>query len=134
MEPEQKRLFDAAKLTMANSYCPYSNYQVGASILTTKGNIYSGTNIENVSYSLTLCAESAAISQMIAAGETEIKALLVMANHDRMCSPCGACRQRVAEFAENNTVVSLCNHQTILQTTDMQALLPYAFEEKNLTR
>lgn len=130
----QQQLFIAAKEVLVNSYAPYSNYQVGASILSNSGKIYSGTNIENVAYGLTLCAEACAISQMISSGETQIKALLVMAKHDNMCTPCGACRQRIAEFASPQTKIYMCNSKEVREITTLEILLPYAFQNKNIKR
>ncbi len=130
----QQQLFNAAKQVLENSYAPYSNYQVGASILSRSGKIYSGTNIENVAYGLTICAEACAISQMVSSGETKIKSLLVMANHDNMCTPCGACRQRIAEFADPQTIIYMCNFEKVQETTTLDVLLPYTFQNKNIKR
>lgn len=134
MDNHTSKLFDAAKAASENAHAPYSNYHVGASILSTKGNIYAGTNVENVSYGLTMCAESAAIAQMVTAGDTKIKELLVMANHDTMCTPCGACRQRIAEFTDGGAKIHLCNSQKVLEVTTLSELLPKTFEKDNIER
>lgn len=131
---DAQKLFEAAKAVSENAYAPYSNYHVGVSILSAKNNIYVGTNVENVSYGLTMCAEASAIAQMVAHGEKEIKALLVMANHDTMCTPCGGCRQRIAEFAQGDTQIHLCNSQKIMNVTTLSALLPLTFENNNIKR
>lgn len=135
MDLEQQNLFNTAKAMLKKSYSPYSNYKVGASILTEDNQIYGGTNIENASYSLTLCAEAAAIAQMITSvGIKQIKALLVLANHDMMCSPCGACRQRLAEFGEKDTLIHMANNNEIVKTITLEALLPYSFKDSNFKR
>lgn len=134
MENQQKNLFKAAQNALVNSYAPYSNFHVGASILSESGHIHSGTNIENVSYGLTVCAESCAISQMISSGDKEIKALLVMADHVNMCTPCGACRQRITEFAEPQTKIYMCNSKEVKEIVTLDVLLPYTFQNKNIKR
>ena len=128
------QLFEKAKEAIAFSYSPYSNFQVGACILGKNEKFYIGSNIENVSYGLTICAEAVAISQMIMDGEKEIKALLVSANHGNMCSPCGACRQRIAEFTAADSLIHMCNDKEIIQSISMDALLPYAFNDENIKR
>jgi cytidine deaminase len=134
MDKEQQELFSAAQSVLKNSYSPYSNYQVGASVLSESGKIYTGTNIENVSYGLTICAESAAIAQMVSMGDKQIKSLLVMANHDSMCTPCGACRQRIAEFSTSKTKIHMCNVNKVQKTTELHDLLPYTFNNENIER
>lgn len=134
MDEHQEKLFSAAQNVLKKSYSPYSQFKVGASILTDKGNVYSGTNIENVSYGLTMCAEASAIALMIAGGETCIKEVLVMANHDIMCAPCGGCRQRIAEFAKSDTKIHMCNAQNIMESTTLSKLLPHTFEKNNIKR
>lgn len=134
MDSTQQHLFNAAKQVLNHSYSPYSHFKVAASILTDKGNIYTGTNIENVSYGLTVCAETAAIAQMVSHGETVIKDILVMANHDTMCTPCGGCRQRIAEFTNGSAKIHMCNSKEIKETAPLSALLPYTFENNNIKR
>lgn len=101
----------AAITAMANAYSPYSNFKVGAAILTKAGNVYTGCNVENISYGLSICAERNAIVQAIAAEGPamklkEIHITNLNENGDTgPCSPCGACRQFIAEFADSSTVV-----------------------------
>lgn len=125
-------LLNSAQKAYEYAYAPYSNYEVGASILTDTGQIFSGTNIENASYSLTLCAEASAIAQMISQGETKIAAILVTANSPMVCTPCGACRQRIAEFASQDTLVHLCDKDKCVQTLRIDELLPYSFNKQAL--
>lgn len=126
------RLFKQARQVLKHSYSPYSNFKVGACILTPSQRVYTGTNIENASYGLTLCAEAVAIGNMISHGETEIAALLVTATSEKMCSPCGACRQRIAEFSHPTTQIYLCNDSLVLKQILFTELLPYSFDKHNL--
>lgn len=87
-----------AQIAMANAYIPYSQFAVGACIKTSSNKFFAASNIENASYGLTLCAESVAIGNMITAGEKDIAEVVVMAHGDKVCSPCGACRQRLREL------------------------------------
>lgn len=122
-------LFKSAQAAFERAYAPYSNYRVGASLITPSGKVFSGTNIENASYSLTLCAEASAIAHMIAHGEQQIQAILVTADSPELCTPCGACRQRIAEFANEDTLVHLCDKDRCLQTLSFGELLPYSFNK-----
>lgn len=126
-------LFEQAREVLKHSYAPYSHFNVGASLITRDGNIYSGTNVENASYSLTLCAEASAIAQMVSTGEQSIQAILVTAASEECCVPCGACRQLIKEFANESTTVYLCDHQQIVQSLTIDALLPGAFSLANHT-
>ena len=97
-----------AKEVMERAHAPYSKFHVGACLVTESGALYAGCNVENASYSLTIDAEANAIAQMVAAGETSIQAILVVCYGDVPCSPCGACRQRIREFAEPDVPVHMC--------------------------
>lgn len=134
MDTDTVKLFQEAKNTLLHSYSPYSKYKVAAGIWGGNNKIYTGTNIENASYGLTLCAEAVAIGNMIVSGETKIKALLVLANHDMMCTPCGACRQRIAEFAHKDTIIYMCNSAQIVEQVTLSELLPYAFSNELIER
>lgn len=125
-------LLKTAKAAYQHAYAPYSHYRVGASLVTPSGKIFSGTNIENASYGLTLCAEGSAIAHMIAHGERHIQAILVTADSTECCTPCGACRQRIAEFADNATLVHLCDKDRCIQTLSLNELLPYSFNKDAL--
>ena len=99
-DAERRQLLEAARKALSNAYAPYSNFQVGAAVLTEAGNLYSGCNVENASYGLTICAERTAICSAAAAeGPTmKIRAIAVLNGNDAPCSPCGACRQFIFEF------------------------------------
>jgi cytidine deaminase len=91
---------------MKNAHAPYSNFKVGAALVTTKGEIFSGCNVENASYGMTNCAERTAIFSAVASlgSKMEIDAIAIVNDHDVPCSPCGACRQVIYEFGPNATV------------------------------
>ena len=105
---ERKSLLDAARKALKRAYAPYSNFHVGAAVLTEQGEIFLGCNVENASYGLTICAERAAI--FTAVQETKgpklaIRAVAVVNGDELPCSPCGACRQVIFEFGENAMVI-----------------------------
>ncbi len=94
-------LKDAAKKVLNNAYSPYSNVKVAAALLTKNGNIYTGVNIENSSYGLTVCAERNAIATAISSGETDFIRMTIVTNSELVKSPCGSCRQVIFEFNKN---------------------------------
>jgi cytidine deaminase len=99
LEPELvERMIRTAEAARENAYAPYSRYQVGAALLTTGGRIFSGCNVENASFGLSLCAERNAVAAAIAAGEREFRGLVVVTESSPPAAPCGACRQVLAEF------------------------------------
>ncbi|WP_314626411.1 cytidine deaminase [uncultured Selenomonas sp.] len=129
---DDKALVELAKKARANAYAPYSGFSVGAAVLAADGRVFSGCNIENASYGLTNCAERTAIFSAVAAGARELAALAVVADGELPCSPCGACRQVIAEFAvERIILANLAGKSRVVTKED---LLPFAFsfEEKSL--
>lgn len=129
----QNILLESAKKVMQHSYSPYSQYRVGASLRCNDETIFTGTNIENASYSLALCAESAAIAAMISAGYQSIQEMVIIGSGKTLCMPCGACRQRISEFATPETKIHLADENGIQKTLTIQDLLPYAFGQKHLS-
>ena len=117
----------ATKEAMNKAYVPYSNYPVGALIVTDNGNTYSGCNVENASYPLGNCAEAAAIASMVLAGEKNIKLIYVMSQNNQGGCPCGGCRQRIREFSDANTQVILCSPSGVQQRLLLADLLPNSF-------
>lgn len=113
---------------LQNSYSPYSKYAVAACIRSEDDLLFTGVNVENSSYGLTICAETAAICQIITAGKHQIKSLVLMAGDNALCAPCGACRQRINEFSTSKTRIHLCDHQKVLKTMSITELLPMAFK------
>ena len=104
---ERQRLLEAAREAMEHAYAPYSQFKVGAALLTTDGDLFSGCNVENASYGLTNCAERSAIFTAVAklGPKLAIRAIAVVNSKDQPCSPCGACRQVIFEFGPNATVL-----------------------------
>jgi len=110
-----------------NAYAPYSNFKVGAAVLSEGGTIYAGCNVENIAYPEGTCAEAGAIAAMVAAGETKLSEVFVVADSKQPVSPCGGCRQKLAEFGGKDTVVTLANLDGVRVTMTMAELLPGAF-------
>ncbi len=131
---DKNLLFQQAEKVSQLAYAPYSKYHVGACIETSNGNLFSGCNVENASYGLTTCAESSAISVMLAAGEKNIQQVAVMVNGPDIAAPCGACRQRLYEFATPDTLIHVGNLAGARATYKMSELLPHAFGPKNLAQ
>lgn len=125
-------LFEAARAAMANSYSPYSTFPVGAALRTTDGRIFAGCNIEVVSYPEGWCAETTALSHLIMAGGGEISEIAVIAEKMDRITPCGGCRQRLAEFAGPDTKLHLCDQSGVVETTTLGALLPQGFDTEVL--
>ena len=120
-------LLDAASGAMRNAYAPYSQFKVGAAVRAPSGAIYVGANVENVAYPQGQCAEASALGALVAAGETAITAVAVMAERLEVCPPCGGCRQRLSEFGGPETPVYLGPTSTTLGR-----LLPGAFDREAL--
>ncbi len=127
MDYEIKRLLQKAKQAKENSYAPYSNFNVGAAVIGKNGKIYSGSNVENSSYGLTICAERAAIFKMVNDGEREISAILIIGDTEKFLPPCGACRQVISEFSTNNTMVYMCNKHEKFKKMTVEELIPLKF-------
>jgi cytidine deaminase len=121
----QARLLRAAKAAAAKAYAPFSKFKVGAAVLTASGRIFSGCNIENSSYGLTICAERVAIFKAVSAGERKVKAVLIYAGTVKLTPPCGACLQVISEFSENPEIV-LSNARST-KTYRLRELLPLGF-------
>ena len=124
-----KELLDLAKSAYMQAYAPYSNFHVGAAILSDSDKYYYGCNVENISYPVGTCAEAGAISAMIAGGDKKIKEILIYASSSNLITPCGACRQRIAEFADDNTLIHLADDEGIKQTFTITELLPNSFKD-----
>lgn len=129
MNPElESRLIRAAKAARRRAYCPYSVFAVGAAALGDDGRIHAGTNIENASYGLTVCAERVAIFRAVAAGVRKVRCLAVVTDTPGVPRPCGACRQVLAEFATDFTIpIILANLRGIVHRTTLAELFPMPF-------
>jgi cytidine deaminase len=128
MPDDPQELLTAAEQVMHRAHAPYSGFKVGAALRGAGGAIHAGANVENASYSQTQCAEASAIGAMIAAGETRITAVAIVAERLEHCPPCGGCRQRLSEFAGPDTPVHLGRPGSEPRTTTLGELLPLAFE------
>jgi cytidine deaminase len=122
----EERLIDAAVRVRANAHAPYSHFQVGAAVLTASVDIFSGCNVENASYGLTICAERAAVCAAIAAGHKQIRAVAVATAGGH--SPCGACRQALSEFGPAMEVLLVdADEPKNVRRTSLDKLLPEQF-------
>jgi len=129
-EEAKKSLIQEALQVRENAYAPYSTYKVGAALRTKKGNIYTGANVENAAYSVTMCAERAAVFSAIAAGEREFDALVVATRNGG--TPCGSCRQVLSEYGLDIQVLIVDETGDIKQETSVRDLLPSAFQSGDL--
>ncbi len=129
---DMKTLIDQAIEARKKAHTPYSNFQVGAAVLTKNKQVFLGCNIENASYGLTNCAERTAIFKAVSEGEKQIEAIAVVGDTEGPISPCGACRQVLAEFCDEHTKVYLTNLKGDTIETTIQDLLPGYFSSKDL--
>lgn len=127
-------LIDAARAVRKNAHAPYSKFKVGAAVRATSGAVYVGCNVENVAYPEGTCAEAGAIAAMIAGGDTKIAAVAVIADCATPVSPCGGCRQKIAEFAGGDVVVTLATTDGTVIDTTVAKLLPGSFDAEYMSR
>jgi cytidine deaminase len=127
-----EKLIEESKKAREKAYVPYSNFQVGAAILTTDGKVYHGCNIENAAYSMCNCAERTALFKAYSEGDRDFKMLAVVADTDRPCSPCGACRQVISELCPSDMKVILTNLKGDTLEITVAELLPGAFSPEDL--
>ncbi|HUA03482.1 MAG TPA: cytidine deaminase [Solirubrobacteraceae bacterium] len=125
-------LLHAAHAAMVNAYAPYSDFKVGAAVRARSGAIYAGANVENVAYPQGQCAEASALGALVAAGESAITAVAVVSERLEVCTPCGGCRQRLAEFGGTDVPVYLGRPGSEPLTTSLGELLPGAFDREAL--
>jgi cytidine deaminase len=122
----------AAAGVWGNAYAPYSKFKVGAAVRGASGTIYVGCNVENVSYPEGTCAEAGAIAAMVAAGETELTEAYVIAGCAMPVSPCGGCRQKLAEFGKGDVKVTMATTHGIEQVSTIADLLPFVFDTAHM--
>ena len=127
------KMLQQAKDMLNKAYAPYSKFQVGACIRCDDTTFFTGCNIENASYGLSLCAEAVAIAHMVKAGYTEISEMLIISSGNLPCTPCGACRQRIREFADKHTQIHCCNPDGEKISLTIDELLPKSFGPHHLT-
>ncbi|WP_027621564.1 cytidine deaminase [Acetivibrio clariflavus] len=129
---DYEKLISLANEVKQNAYAPYSNFHVGAALITDSGKVYTGTNVENASYGATICAERTAIVKAVSEGERKIKALAISGDSDDYIYPCGICRQIISEFADEDFVVICCNKKGEYKVLSINEILPHPFVfEKN---
>jgi cytidine deaminase len=125
-----------AEAAMNNAYCRYSNFHVGAAILSADGEIFAGCNVENASYGLTMCAERNAIFQAVAKGDLskdkKLTAVVIVTQAEELTAPCGACRQVIYEFCEEADADIFIFGAKDAESFKLSALLPHAFGPKDL--
>lgn len=126
-DPVVAQLLAVARDVQRRAHVPYSHYPVGAAIRTPSGSVYAGCNVENASYPEGICAETAAIAAMVAAGESEIATIVTMCDGDQVGTPCGGCRQRIREFATGDTIIHAAGPRGVELTFTMDELLPASF-------
>ena len=130
--PADEDLIKVASLQRQRAHAPYSQYKVGAAIRTKRNKVHAGANVENVSYGLTVCAERTAAFAAVNAGDTAFDAIAIVIDDDRLPTPCGACRQVLAEFSPDMRVI-LATTGGLRRATSLTELLPDPFLPDNLT-
>jgi len=131
VKEEFKKLIKEAEKARKRAYTPYSKFKVGAAVLSTGGKIFTGCNIENASFGMSVCAERVAIFKAISEGSTKFEAIAVIGDTDKPCSPCGACRQVISEFGEEIFLI-MVNLKGDVKIKKIGELLPEAFGKKDL--
>ena len=126
-------MLDLAHAAMARAYAPYSRFAVGAVVRGESGALYAGCNVENAAFPLGSCAEASAISALIMAGQRRIIEVMVLGEGPALVSPCGGCRQRLREFADDATPVHICDPDGMRRTVTLGELLPLSFGPANLS-
>ncbi len=129
---ETKSLIEMANKAREHAYARYSNYRVGAALKTKSGRIYTGVNIENAAYPTTICAERVAVFKAVSEGEREFDAIAVVT--DNGGSPCGSCRQVLAEFGLDTAVLIADGNGQLVESMTVGGLLPEAFQPRHLER
>ena len=126
---DDQALIDAAKKVRRHAYAPYSGYHVGAALLDDTGQIHSGCNVENAAFPEGVCAEANAIGSMVAAGGKRIVAIAAVGGRDdiEVCTPCGGCRQKILEFADEVSRVLLIGDDGGIESYSIEELLPSSF-------
>lgn len=123
----EQELINAAKEASKKAYAPYSNFHVGAALLTASGKIFQGCNVENASFGATNCAERTAIFSAVVNGEREFKKLVIFVDRKEFTPPCGICRQVISEFSHDIEIL-LVNNKDEIKRTNIKELLPLSFE------
>ena len=128
---EKRQLIEVALLAKENAYAPYSRFRVGAAMLTEDGTVFAGCNVENSSYSLTICAERNALFKAVCEGHTKFSAIAIVSDDAKLLPPCGACRQVLSEFAPDLTIILTTVHGDV-KITSLDKLFPMPADLKKL--
>ena len=129
---ELQALLDAARAARQRAYAPYSKFLVGAAVLDDQGRVHAGCNVENAAYPQGVCAEAGALSAMVLAGSTRVRALVVVGAGPVWVTPCGGCRQKLREFAAPDTPVVVANEALVQARFTLAQLLPQSFGPEHL--
>ena len=127
-----QKLFEKAKKVREKAYVPYSQFKVGAAFLTEDNSIVVGCNVENAAYPQSQCAEASAIGNLVSQGYKNIVEIVVIGSGNKLCSPCGGCRQRLREFSKLDVPIHMCNIDGHIKTSTLGELLPDSFGPENL--
>ena len=127
-----QKLFEKAKKVREKAHVPYSQFKVGAAFLTEDNSIVVGCNVENASYPQSQCAEASAIGNLISQGHKKIVEIVVIGSGNKLCSPCGGCRQRLREFSKLDVSIHMCDVDGHIKTSTLGELLPDSFGPENL--
>ena len=126
-------LIEAARQARLKAHAPYSKFLVGAAVRDEQGRVFAGCNVENAAYPQGWCAEPSAISALVMAGGMRVTEVAVMGNGDQLCTPCGGCRQKLREFAQDDLRIHCCTADGVLiRTFTLGELLPFSFGPENL--
>ena len=127
----EDKLIQAAIQMLERAYIPYSHFPVGAALECEDGSVYTGCNVENASYGLCICAERTAAVKAVSEGKRKFRRIVIAGNSDDYCTPCGACRQFLYEFAPEMEVICLNRKREVMKTT-LKELLPHGFGPEHL--
>ncbi|HET9821849.1 MAG TPA: cytidine deaminase [Burkholderiaceae bacterium] len=129
---ELDALLAAARAVRRHAHAPYSNFHVGAALLDDAGRIHAGCNVENAAYPQGLCAEAGALARMVAEGGRAVRAVVVVGEGERLCTPCGGCRQKLREFAGDEVPVIVADDRVVRARFTLGELLPASFGREHL--
>lgn len=124
---ENEVLISYAKKAMGNAYAPYSGFCVGAALLTTEEEIFTGCNVENASFGATICAERCAMLKAVSEGYTSFKKIAIVSSSNNLTYPCGLCRQFLSEFMEEDASIVLVNDKEEIREYTLGYLIPFSF-------
>ena len=131
-DTQQAALLQAARAAQLAAYAPYSKFHVGAAVLDEQGRVHAGCNVENAAYPQGVCAEAGALSAMVLAGGTQVRAVVVVGDGAGLVTPCGGCRQKLREFAAPDTPILVADRAQLRARFTLAQLLPESFGPEHL--